>query len=366
MRRLTLLAIPLIALLPTVGAAENLYLDEGLEAVGVSPEFLQNGGQFAADPADADSFFLTSGVFQVHQVWKISVGDDGSIGSSELVADGTSEVNSDNRCEDHFGSPVLIPMDDGRLVVADEEYGTGGMFGSTLGEAILVGEDLNSDGDFLEAGEWSVLSATAPWSSPDFTCTKGTEGPDGRIFLTTEDLFGNGEVLAVDADGSDLVNWLPGLDRGYGVAFLSDGRAVIADTNSAFNAARLLVAEDSNMDGVITAGELTEAISGLPPITHIGVSGEGALYVAFNAPGMAPTLERVDVDTGTRAVVFRATELLGSFNNFISCFAFDSSGGSFAGGSATQRLLIHDYSNGLQILRYSPGVGANGDKWIIY
>jgi hypothetical protein len=366
MTRLRSLSVGMAALILLFGAATSAQAQRALRIAYVCDrtgddlvrfEDLNRDGDYN-DPGEQTLFWdsALAGAVSLDNVSGIDIGPDGaiyvtSVNSDQIARlediDGDGSAHGAGEATVYFdGNPGAnlsgievqsvfgIHFDDqGRLWFTNSNSGSGGT------DAIYLGEDLNGDGDLLDAGE--VKTYYAPPTSGgtgDSLPADVHVGLDGNVYyleVGSTGVYAKGVYKLEDIDGNGVIDpmtevtsfWLPTLPVGASNQFFwsltqgEDGTWYSADTLNE----RLYAYRDDNGNGFVDVGTAEETVVWTALTTsnnwQVEVLSDGAIYlVEDQTPDRILLIDDVNED-GFYAQIGETSEI---YNETVSATGFGS------------------------------------------
>jgi hypothetical protein len=367
MRTTTILSTLLALGLSASAAAQIASVAPGYEAIPITGLPSSPTGSVAADAVDTDAFYVTFGGFQAESVYRLTLEPT----AFTLVANGTTNIanglaDGNDVLDNMFGSLGLASLSDGTLYANESDGGVAAA--GEVDEAILVMQDGNADGDFMDVvsgtPEARLFAMPIATNAGNYTGAGLAVSGSGILFSATNDGAGTGEVLRIapSLPTPTQTVFFPGLTFGSGIAVKSDGAVIVGDTDFA-TVNRVLRLIDLDNDNVAsTPGEVTTITSTIDPPNSLSISSAAdGERIVVSTNGATPAVVFLDEGSG-------ATTPLVTFDGdqFATGLAFDRTNRSFASGiSGGQTLLIStlslsDFQTRLYIVRPAPFASVDG------
>jgi hypothetical protein len=292
------------------------------------------GGALVADPANTDRLYVAAGFFGNQSILRVTL----SSGTTSTVATG-------------FGSIGGIAVLGNNDLAVTENFTSQGLFRA---------RDLNSDNDFLDAGEVTELIAPiladsgATFTGAQVTVARAGNAaaiPAGSLIVQTADGGTSAELLVVQ-NPTTAPGYRPtggaffgGFAYNGGVAFDAAGNVIMGE--SVIPGGRVYALVNSNADQAIGAGEshvLADTAAIPDGIADLAVSADGRVFYGGNGPGFSPAATLMWFQLPGNLLTGSGTPAVFANTNstYLSAVRFDEPTRSFvaAAGGNTARLLV--------------------------
>jgi hypothetical protein len=320
------------------------------------------GGAIAPDPADADHLYVSSGFFGSQTILSVDAG----AGTTRTVAAGFGNIGG------------IAVLGNGDLAITE----------NFLSDKVLRARDLNSNGDFLDAGEVTELIAPI-LTDGDFTGAQLTVAPSGNasaipagaLLVQTADGQTSSELLIVENPVSTPAfrptggAYYSGFQYNGGIAFDAAGNVILGigqfDFFTFTPSGRIVALVNLNSDTDIDPGEsnvLVDEPALSAGISDLAVSNENAVFFGENSGDVKTFALPANLLTGTASpALFARTDA-----SYISAVRLDAPTRTFAPGAtgSTARLLLSGYAAGFNaatnLVVIAPGALAEVQNWELY